>query len=214
MLVGVDLLLALLHVLVEARKDLLVVVAVLLVHANYFSHVLEDKSRVRRRLSEEQVIHVVREESEELVFEHGFFHVFEDFVKSSQVLIHCGFRIENLVAEADGYFELCAHLEVAEDAIELPLGVEEQIHDLVAPVSEDHEQQLIELAVAKPLKSILLILGLHLHALLGEHHQRLSVCLVLDHLLHFRLLDFIFEVLIVFKNFFLELDHLFLDRSQ
>ena len=115
--------------------------------------------------------------------------------------------------EADGHFKLGHILQIAEDGIELLLGVEEQFDDLGAPVSEHHEQQLIILSMPESLEPILLFNCFHLDSLLVEHNQ-LVVVLILDHFLHLGLLDVVFKSIIISKYLFLQFYHKILNSCQ
>ena len=86
----------------------------------------------------------MHEELEELILEHGLFHVLEHLVERGEVLLHGRRRIEPVIsAKADRHLELGATLGIAEDSPEVLLGREHQLQHLIGPVAEHQEQQLV-----------------------------------------------------------------------
>jgi hypothetical protein len=104
-------------------------------------------------------------------------------------------------------------LQIAEDSIELLLGVKEQFDDLGAPIPEYHEQQLIVLGMPESFEPILLFNCFHLYPLLVKHDQ-LVVVLRLDHFLHFGFFNIIFKSIIICKYLLLQFNHEVLDSCQ
>ena len=107
------------------------VFVVLGVHFGDLLHVLKNGSSERRRLSEEQIIHVVHQELQRLVMKHGTLHVFKHLFESSSVLLHRRLRDKSplvsgsFCSEADRDFELSKAVLVAEYVPEPSLRVKE-----------------------------------------------------------------------------------------
>lgn len=200
---------------VQSVEDGLVVNCILLVHIHDLCHVPKQLNGVLVRPVEEQIVHVVNEELQVLVFEHGLLHIREDLPEASQMLIHGRYRVQSVLSHGDADLELSVIRRVAEDTTEFAFRLEHELEDLVAPVAEHEVKQLVVVLVPELLQSVFVLnLGLLL-AFLVELHDWLLMDV---HLVENIVLDCIFAGLlvpvIVFPDFLLQVDHELLDLRQ